>query len=609
MSIGALQLHDANLVGLLLALIPMILNAGIFVYAVRRLPRDQLTGMFLVYIVGAMLWQGFDCGVRLAATPETARFLRGYFRIGQIYGVFVGLHFALLYAERERLANAWWFWLLLYLPPTLQLGGYMGGHWEEHLVYHEGWGYLADASKMGVAYQAHLAWGSVAAVSTLGVLIWNTWRVRGERERFNASLLLTVGLSIAVVLGVLFEAGLPILGFHQYPITSTVTLAYSLATVIGLTRYRLFRVSTPAAAKAMVEALTDPLIIAAADGRLLYANERAGTVFGLDREHIRQSHLRALFPNEGDAMAFFAGRWRESLAGARANGLEARFRLADGEAAPFLVSLAPIPLSRDGDLGVAVVAHDVTRLKAVESDLVEARDQAEFANRTKSEFLANMSHELRTPLNAIIGYAELLVEDVDDPEVAEDLERIRRSGRYLLDLINDVLDLSKVESGRLELQPEPVSVRDTLAALRPTFDQLMSRNGNTLVIEALTGPHVVMADPTRLRQVLLNLVSNAAKFTEKGTVTVRIGEEGGTTRIDVEDDGIGMTEESVSRLFGMFTQVHQIDREKYGGTGLGLALSRRLCNLMGGDVLVLHSEPGVGSTFRIELPSTDATSG
>lgn len=605
MTLGDLHFHGQNSTAALLAGVPMLLNMGIFAYGLRRLPRDSLSAAFLFYVACAMLWQGFDLAVRLAADEPTAAFLRGYLRLGPILAVFVGLHFTLLYAERGDLVNRWWFLTLLYAPPLLHLGGYQAGHWRESLVYHEGWGYLSDASVMGPVYQAHLAWGSLIALLSLGVLIVHTWRVRAMPCPRQASMILTTGMGIAVLGGVVCEAVLPLLGYHQLPLTSSFGFAFSLATVIGLSRYALFHVSTPTAAKALVETLTDPLFVIRSDGRLLYCNAEAGTSFGLDRERVQTYRLERLFPSPEQARAFREGPIQRVLDGAYLKGVEATLSLVGGTA-PHLLSLAPVPFTRQGEPGVAVIAHDVGRLKQIEADLVDARDQAEFANRTKSEFLANMSHELRTPLNAIIGYAELLEEDAEDEAVAGDLERIRRSGRYLLDLINDVLDLSKVESGKLELRPERVEIVEALRALEPTFEQLVQRNANQLVLELGPAGHAVMADPIRLRQVLLNLVSNAAKFTERGAITISVSVDGPSTRFDVTDTGIGMDPEAAGRLFGMFTQVHRIDREKYGGTGLGLALSRRLCTLMDGDLVVHRTAPGDGSTFRMVLPSAPA---
>lgn len=216
-----------------------------------------------------------------------------------------------------------------------------------------------------------------------------------------------------------------------------------------------------------------------------------------------------------------------------------------------------------------------------------------------------MSHELRTPLNVIIGYSELLEEEIEDVELGQDLTKIKNSGKYLLQLINDILDLSKVEAGHLEVQLQSVDLRGLLAELDSALRQLATKNRNTLTVVVPPGLPEVTADPMRTRQAVLNLVSNAAKFCEDGTLTVAVRIDPlDPTRmfVDVTDTGVGMSEEQASQLFGRFTQVHEDDRERLGGTGLGLALSRSLCQLMEGDVLLAHTAPGLGSTFRIVLP-------
>ncbi len=599
----SLAFHDANLFGAALAGIPMLVNIGILVFVFRRLPRDPLTRTFVLFVGSMIFWQLFDVGTRLAADAHTARFLRGYFRVGQIFVAPLGLHFATLYAERDRLAASWTFWAVLYLPPVFQVGGFMAGHLSDAVHYVPGWGWVgsAPAPTMDPVYMAHLYHASLLSLGTLGMLGWTTWTVRNDPKRFRPAALLTGSMAVVVLTGIVTEVVLPAVGRPQVSLLSTVSLLLSITIAIALGRYEFLRVNTPAIAKAMADALTDPLLVAAPDGSLLYANAAAFEQFGLDPAVLRSHHLSAIFANPDETTSFFAGRWQATLGGQRIHGLEVELQGRDGRSI-FLLSLAPVPIGRDGDPAVALVAHDVSRLKAIENDLVEARDQAEFANRAKSEFLANMSHELRTPLNAIIGYAELLEEDCDVEEMRADLRRIQRSGRYLLDLINDVLDLSKVESGRLEVEPIAVDLRDTLEALDPIFRQLVERNRNTFAVELPDGPVRVYADPVRLRQVLLNLVSNAAKFTEAGRIDLYVERRGDRVWIDITDTGIGMAPEVVGRLFTMFTQVHRIDREKYGGTGLGLALSKRLCNLMGGDVRLVKTELGAGSTFRIELP-------
>ncbi len=239
---------------------------------------------------------------------------------------------------------------------------------------------------------------------------------------------------------------------------------------------------------------------------------------------------------------------------------------------------------------------------------LEARDAAEAANRSKSAFLANMSHELRTPLNAIIGYSEMLEEDAQaagNAAFVSDLQKIRSAGKHLLGLINDVLDLSKVEAGKMKLFLETFEVARVVDDVVATARPLVEKNGNRLEVRCAPEAGQLREDVTKVRQVLLNLLSNAAKFTEKGTVSLEVTRENDVTGtwvvFRVRDTGIGMTPEQMGKLFQAFTQADGSTQRKYGGTGLGLALSRKFCVMMGGDINA-QSEPGKGSTFTMRLP-------
>jgi GAF domain-containing protein/CheY-like chemotaxis protein len=234
--------------------------------------------------------------------------------------------------------------------------------------------------------------------------------------------------------------------------------------------------------------------------------------------------------------------------------------------------------------------------------------QLEVADRHKSEFLANMSHELRTPLNAIIGYSEMLQEDAEDlgaEQFIDDLKKINAAGKHLLELINAVLDLSKIEAGKMELYLETFDVAGLVRDIAAVIQPLAAKNGNRLDVQCPAGVGTMHADLTKVRQALFNLLSNACKFTERGTIALTVArdsrEDGDWLQFAVSDTGIGMTPEQLGKLFEAFTQADAATTRRYGGTGLGLALSRRLCRMMGGDVTA-ESEAGRGSTFTIRLP-------
>ncbi|MEG3931899.1 ATP-binding protein [Microcoleus sp. T3_B1] len=288
-----------------------------------------------------------------------------------------------------------------------------------------------------------------------------------------------------------------------------------------------------------------------------------------------------------------------------------------------------VPVTTSDEVGMLAISLNelIQRVAEYTEELHEAKVAAEAANRSKSAFLANMSHELRTPLNAIINYSEMLQEDAQDSgseDFLPDLEKIQTAGKHLLDMISDILDISKIEAGHVTLYLENFDVATMIEEVMTTAQPLVEKKGNALALKTKGELGTMYADQPKVRQILLNLLSNAAKFTEKGVITIgverikieksRAAKQNKNNDINsgssytsqvlmfrVSDTGIGMTNEQLEQIFKPFTQADASTTRKYGGTGLGLTISQRLCQILGGEISV-ESEDGKGSTFIVSLP-------
>jgi signal transduction histidine kinase len=266
-------------------------------------------------------------------------------------------------------------------------------------------------------------------------------------------------------------------------------------------------------------------------------------------------------------------------------------------------------------VALAIVSHDITTLHQREVALVDARNEAVASNQAKSEFLAYMSHEIRTPLSAILGFSEILEDPGQSPEHrAESVRIIRRNGELLCQIVNNVLDLSKIEAGRLEVERIGYSVRDVVEDVCLTFEPPAKAKGVELgrSFDASV-PARALGDPTRLKQILINIVGNALKFTPAGHIRLAVRGivgSGGRQQVEflVSDTGIGFSPEQRARLFQTYTQAECATARKYGGSGLGLVLSRKLARMLGGDVDLLESVPGAGSTFRVRISADTQSS-
>jgi len=373
----------------------------------------------------------------------------------------------------------------------------------------------------------------------------------------------------------------------------------------------------------VLAALSDGLCVLDGAGAVESANAAAQALLGADEASLRGQPALARFRlhalEGGDAVAP-----EVALAFVVGQGQTLRYDRsvllgAGGAARPVACVLTPLVVH--GELrGAVFVFRDTTQSREAERELlrtgealVEARDRALRASRTKSVFLANMSHELRTPLNAILGYSELLEEDAASGQVAQDAGRIRAAATHLLQLINDVLDVSKIEAGKMRLECEEFSVAALVDSVVSTVTTLVRRGGNQLEVDCPAEVGTMIADRTKLGQALMNLLGNAAKFTHQGTIrlSVRRELEAGAPWLGVgarswlvfavQDSGIGIAPERLGELFVAFSQVGDANQRK-GGTGLGLMITREYCRMMGGEVSV-RSEPGQGSCFTVRVPA------
>lgn len=408
-------------------------------------------------------------------------------------------------------------------------------------------------------------------------------------------------------------------------IVTTIVVALTLVATYVDRRFSSVAASLEASEirhRTVLETMPDAVFIFDEQGLIESMNPSATSQFGYQREAILGRSLEVLIPGVLEVLRAVTGRHRVETEARHRDGTEFPVELTIGE---MLIERRRLRSGLVRDLTVrrrleAARETHVRQLedatKALEDQAVElaaARDRSEAAARAKSAFLANMSHELRTPLNAIIGYSEMLREEAESSgasDQAGDLNKIVSAGRHLLALINDVLDLSKIEAGRMDVHLEAVDVGDVVCRAVATTAQIVAARGNRLAVAKVADLGIIRSDETKVHQILLNLIGNAAKFTANGRIEISVRREstamGDMIVVEVSDTGIGMTTDQMSRLFHEFTQADASTTRRYGGTGLGLAISQRLARLLGGEITV-RSEERRGSTFTVRLPTESPT--
>ena len=575
----------------------------------RKLP---LVRAFIALLMGTVIWSSFNV-LELSNATYAGKSLFVRLQYSGIISIpFAWLAFAMLYSGYER----WLRWRTAALPITLQVATVFGIltnerfelFWPERALRFDpavGIYYLETSN--GPIWYNHVA-VSYTLILIGTVLIFRSLLRSPPLYRFQA-LALLAGVLLPWIASILYVTKLsPLPQLDPTPIAFAFT---GVAFWIGITRFQMLDL-IPAARDAVLEHMGDAVLVLDDERRIVDANPAALRLIGLPISAVTGRMVSDLLPGQERLIARFRdlSTVATEITVDRGRGLE-----------HYDLRISPVSDRGGRVTGRVIVLRDIGAQKRFEAELQQAKADAEAASRAKSAFLANMSHELRTPLNAIIGYSEMVEEELVGSERADllpDLRKITGSGRHLLALISDLLDLSKIEAGKMELELGWVELLPLLHEVAATMEPLLHQRGNRLELRLDPDLGALHADQTRLRQVLLNLLSNAVKFTEDGTVTLRVRRDNGRRTTDdnpdvvnrrrssivfeVCDTGIGISEEQLERLFQPFTQADASTTRRYGGTGLGLAISRHFCRMMGGDILAT-SALGQGSTFTVRLPA------
>ncbi len=392
--------------------------------------------------------------------------------------------------------------------------------------------------------------------------------------------------------------------FNQATLETLSTVATQLGRVVERTR------SESARFKSIIDNMPAMVYLRDTDGRYILVNRKYEKFYGVTNEVIRGKTILDIDKDSRLSLNSIESAAVDEEVKQKKETIESEvIKMRDGEEFAFTDIRFPVLDGAGNIVAISGIEIDITDRKQMERKMEAAKEQAVNASKTKSEFLANMSHELRTPMNAIIGYGEMLKEDAEDDgndAIVPDLDKIIAAGNHLLQLINDVLDISKVEAGHMDMFLEEFDIAKMIEEAASTVATLVEKNKNVLDIQVDENIGSMHADMTKVRQMVFNLVSNAAKFTSDGTVGIQASnmEKEGKhfIRLTVTDTGIGIPEDKLDHIFEEFTQADSSTTRNYGGTGLGLALVRRFATMMGGNVRV-ESTLGEGSAFILEIPA------
>ena len=579
-------------------LLPVLVTIGAsavvaaLAWQARRVPGGESLFLLMVTVI---IWSfGYLFELGCVALPDKI-FWAKFQYFGITFTPVCGLAFTLQYTGQER-------WLtrrnllLLSIIPILTIVAAFTNQWhgllrqkEELLRISENFVILTRT--FGPWFWVYVVYSYVEV--TLIVVLLVRFAIRSWSWYREQAILIIIGALTPLAWNFLYISNMsPVLGLDFTPSAFTVS---GIAWLWAILRYRLFDIM-PVAREAIIDRMGDGIIVLDAQERIVDLNPAAQQLLDRLAGDLIGQPVTVLLQDHHDL--------RERL---REKGVVEVSAERQGQMSHHEVRVSPLSDSRGLPTGRLVILHDITERKQMENELLRAKETAEQANRAKSVFLANMSHEIRTPMNAIIGMTDLVLETNLNPEQREYLQAAHNAAGSLLGLLNDILDLSKVEAERLDIEETDFDLHQIMQQLIGIISGRASEKGLALLLDVhLDVPAVLRGDPLRLRQILVNLAGNAIKFTDEGRVTIEVTvQEDHETHVilqfAVTDTGIGIPQDKIEQVFDSFTQVDSSTTRRYGGTGLGLAISKRLVELMNGQIWA-DSEIGRGSTFRFTLP-------
>jgi PAS domain S-box-containing protein len=582
---------------ILLHFFSFVTNFYLAIYIMVRNPRGRLNRVCAATMASFAIW---SLGITFIRNPhlslETITQINNITAAGWIVYPSLFLTFSLVYTRRNAAVDSWLYRVAVALPPLVFYAFQLDRNLIHDFTMKEyGWVGKWVNAPWTYCYFAYYISFTIMAIFFIGrymMMVRDPVKRKQARSVFLAAL-------IALPVGSLTSVFFRMAGIYTIPpLGDVLSLALSAGLFYASYRYQLFTLTPSAAAEKIIETMSDALFLTDSSGMILTSNSATVHLLGCDRSELSGANLRDLLDPGTEGTSLF----RHIMSAESTATMKTAIHRRDGPSVPVIISSSIMCDDSGEPMGCVCVMHDITELKLAEDEIIAARVAAEKANRAKSIFLANMSHEIRTPISAVTGFTDLLLREENEPSRLEKLNFILTAGRQLSRMINDILDFSKIESGTFEFIRKPFSPGRLVENAISFFKLRAEEKGIRLIADRFSDTAlVVLGDEERLRQVVSNLLDNAIKFTNRGSVTVGFRYDGNCVIINVTDTGVGIPIDDRERIFKAFEQGDQSTTRQYSGVGLGLAITKSIVERQGGTI-ILSNPPEGGSRFVITIP-------